>query len=332
MTRPSLSVTRGKATRRPASGTGASPAAEEPVLDLTPLVSDVIGTGPDAHRLVRVGLWAFRAGCDADASLEIPDTVLAERLGLPLRKLSELSGRHEAAGNIAPRIVEVSSANKSHGGTYSARGRGRPGMQRFYGEADALFLVTRSETKRAVALTKEMILVYMAARRGLLRPVAAAPAVDPNMARAFEALGTLIAQVQTVQTTQETIARQVETTTSALAGRIAALESELSSGVIGVEGGSLILRALREAGKLAGRGDKKAAARFRSQWDKIARNGAQWVGPRTSWYLLPRKKLAIVESYLDSARLEAQRLHDEAAAQAAKAAAAKQAELPFKPN
>lgn len=49
---------------------------------------------------------------------------------------------------------------------------GRPSCQRWYTEADALFLVTRSEKAEAVALTKAMIQVVIAVRRHLLSTVA----------------------------------------------------------------------------------------------------------------------------------------------------------------
>lgn len=125
-------------------------------------VSEVIGDGADAHRIVRVGEWSMVVrGADDAAEPEIPDTLLAPRLGLEVRRLRWLSDKHERAGNIAPRICLAASQN-----------RGRPGKQRFYTEADALFLVTRSEAAGAVALTREMIRVFMLARRGLLRPVA----------------------------------------------------------------------------------------------------------------------------------------------------------------
>lgn len=125
-------------------------------------VSEVIGDGADAHRIVRVGEWSMVVrGADDTAEPEIPDTLLAPRLGLPLHKLRQLSARHEQAGNVAPRVS-----------TTVVETGGRPGKQRFYTEADALFLVTRSEAAGAVALTREMIRVFMLARRGLLRPVA----------------------------------------------------------------------------------------------------------------------------------------------------------------
>lgn len=130
-------------------------------------VSAVIGEGPEAHRIARVGAWTFTVPGAEGQEPEIPDTALAERLGMEQHHLRELSARHEKAGNIAPRVYR----------TVRETG-GRPGLQRFYCEADALFLVTRSETPKAVALTREMIAVYMAVRRGLIPPPAR-PQVDP---------------------------------------------------------------------------------------------------------------------------------------------------------
>lgn len=139
----------------------APPPQNDPVF-----VSEVIGTGPNAHRIVRVGEWSLRVPGAAGTEPEIPDTDLAPRLGMQIHKLRELSGRYERGGDIHPR-VEVSPAV---GGTPESQRNpgGRPARRRFYNEADALFLVTRSEAPKAVALTKEMIGVYMLARRGLL--------------------------------------------------------------------------------------------------------------------------------------------------------------------
>lgn len=132
-------------------------------------VSEPIGEGADAHRIVRVGAWEFTAPGTEGAELLMPDEALAPRLGLALHKLRELTRRHEASGNVSPtRLLPTVGSN---------RGRGQPGVRYLYSEADALFLVTRSETPRAVALTREMIGVYMTARRGLLAPVVDGPAM-----------------------------------------------------------------------------------------------------------------------------------------------------------
>ena len=155
-------------------------------------VSEVLGDGPEAHRIVRVGDWSLTVPGAEGTEPEIPDTDLAPRLGMELFRLRELSARHEKAGNIAPR---VSRTVRETGG--------RPGMSRFYNEADALFIVTRSEAPGAVALTKEMIRVYMAARRGLLpqqRGSVDQQAVSALVADAVrQQLGVIVAELRAVE-------------------------------------------------------------------------------------------------------------------------------------
>ena len=161
--------------------------------DQAACVSAVIGVGAEAHRIVRVGDWTFTVPGEAGTEPEIPDTALASRLGLDLDKLRELSSRHEKSLNITPRVITPTVGE-------NRRGRGRPGKHRFYNEADALFLVTRSETPKAITLTKEMIGVYMLARRGLLAPVApreadpAALAIVPKLVHKLEAMEASAAQ------------------------------------------------------------------------------------------------------------------------------------------
>ena len=64
-------------------------------------VSEVIGDGPDAHREVRVGDWTLTVPGADGTEPEIPDETLASRLGMEVRRLRELSERHEKARNIA---------------------------------------------------------------------------------------------------------------------------------------------------------------------------------------------------------------------------------------
>lgn len=93
----------------------------------------------------------------------IGDEALATHLNVPLRQLRELAKRHRAAGNISGsevyRTVRFTSSDPGKGG--------RPGHGFLYTEADALFLVTRCETPKAVAATKTMIAAFIAARRQL---------------------------------------------------------------------------------------------------------------------------------------------------------------------
>jgi hypothetical protein len=131
-------------------------------------VTEVLGTGAEAHRLARVGDWTFMVReSDKDREPLVSDEVLAQRLGFDRpRKIKDMIRRHIADGNINPFAVRTTVGQTSGG---------RPGTLYCLDEADALFIVTRSETTKAVALTKEMIRVYMLARRGLM------PAAPKNL-------------------------------------------------------------------------------------------------------------------------------------------------------
>lgn len=218
----------------------------------------MIGEGALAHRCVRVGDWTLTAPGAEGTEPEIPDTALAGRLGLPLHKLRELSGRHEKAGNIAPRVVSPTVGETG----------GRPARQRFYTEADALFLVTRSEAPQAVALTKEMIRVYMAARRGLLpRP---APTVSPQLA----------AEV------------------SALRAAVAELQLELASGTIGPDVAlEKIVTPLRRIAALRGATGRDRKAE-RARYDRRLRNLLGHARRGATWARLDRRLLGVAEVHL----------------------------------
>lgn len=263
-------------------------------------ISEVIGDGADAHRIVRVGEWSMVArGADDVAEPEIPDTMLAPRLGLEVRRLRWLSEKHEKAGNITPRICLAASQN-----------RGRPGKQRFYTEADALFLVTRSEAEGAVALTREMIRVFMLARRGLLRP-SAPPPTDPTMALAVaQALALVPRLVEQVQT---------------LSADLATLRTEVSTGVIG-EAVALteILRPLGQIASLSAtpsKGPRSVRRRFENRLRALLGHA----GPGSRWSMLPRR-------LLDVAQRQVAMWLDEAIAQRAAFRSSMQQQLPLKAN
>lgn len=125
--------------------------------------------------------WVIAPDEFGDDEPRIADTHLAPRLGLPLHKLRQLSERYEKAGHVTPKVLravrqtsdrasEVSTAMVGTPESHKNRG-GRPGKARFYSEADALFLVTRSEASGAIALTKAMIQVVLTIRRHLAATV-----------------------------------------------------------------------------------------------------------------------------------------------------------------
>ncbi len=269
-------------------------------------VSEVIGEGDDSHRIVRVSGWSMVVrGTNVEGEPEIPDTLLAPRLGLPLHKLRELSARHEKAGHISPRAIYPTVGGN----------RGRPGKQRFYTEADALFLVTRSEAEGAVALTREMIRVFMLARRGLLRPVATP--TDPTMA---------LAMAQALSLMQRLEAR-FEERLSSLSAEVGTLRTELATGVIGeaVAQAEIHRPLSRIAAILAT--PTKGARSVRRRFENQLRALLGHAGPGSRWSMLPRRLLAVAQHQVT-------RWLDEAIALRAEALKGRQGQLPLpiKPN
>lgn len=256
-------------------------------------VSEVIGDGAAAHRLVRVGDWTFTVPGREGTEPEIPDTELAPRLDLALHKLRELSGRHEKAGNINPRVVSPTVGETG----------GRPSRQRFYNEADALFLVTRSETPKAIALTKEMIGVYMLARRGLL------PSTRPAVNLAdFEAA----------------IAARID---AGIRDGLAALGARLSAGdgrpvLDSSRARSLVLLPMMAcARKIAGaKASQREAMRERGRIDRRVRALLRW---EPKWKLFPEHRLSDLLVAMEHESKSADRL-------AAAASGDAQSVLPFR--
>lgn len=277
-------------------------------------VSAPIGAGSDAHRIARVGAWTFTVPGEAGTEPEIPDTALAPRLGMSLHHLRELSARHEKAGNISPRVNRIVRETG-----------GRPGKQRFYNEADALFLVTRSETPKAIALTKEMIRVYMLARRGLLVPAASPSAMSADTLAALAAIPALVRSVEMLTNIVSAHGEALDKLAAAFASTnttLAAVKAEVASGIVGPELGAEIRKRLYAASIRATAGDKARAASFRQSKAQAIRNAVQFNGLRTAWRNLPRAVLAVVEGHLDA-------IEHEAAFLGRTAAKAKQGTLPL---
>lgn len=91
----------------------------------------------------------------------ILDLDLAKRLGFarPLA-IRDLIKRHIESGNLSgPGIFRTVRKNNS---------RGRPATEYWLDEASALFVASQSGTEKAIAITKEVIAVFVAARRGAI--------------------------------------------------------------------------------------------------------------------------------------------------------------------
>ena len=246
----------------------------------TATISEVIGTPDTAHRIVRVGDWSLTVPGAEGTEPEIPDTELAPRLGMHLHNLRKLSGRYEHAGHIRPR-VEISPTVEGTPESQRNPG-GRPARRRFYTEADALFLVTRSEAPGAVGLTKEMIRVYMAARRGLLsqQRAPAAPTLDAEMLRKMVAL---------------LVAEQLGKT------RPAALESPVLGSL---DRETVLLPLVRLARTTVGpEASRTQLACARTRIDGRIRTRLGW---RTRWSLFPRNRLGELLAALQAETLYAE--------------------------
>lgn len=129
-------------------------------------VSDVIGDGPSAHRIVRVGAWALVAPVDdpiAEQAL-IADRDLAGALGHAReRDVRKLIERWEP--EIGPILSRVTMAR----GLFRGKTQGSaPVKEYLLTEQQALFVAAKSETKKATALLKEIVRVYVAVRKHML--------------------------------------------------------------------------------------------------------------------------------------------------------------------
>lgn len=112
--------------------------------------------------------WVVDPEALGDEEPRIADKDLAPRLGLALNDLRDLIRRHAKAANIAP------FSNRRTVRRFTSKGQNRGTIEvteYWLSEADALFLVTRSEAAGAIALTKAMIRVVLAVRRHLAQTV-----------------------------------------------------------------------------------------------------------------------------------------------------------------
>ena len=245
-------------------------------------VTGVLGSGAEAHRLAMVEDWTFVVReSDRDHEPLIPDEVLAERLGAPENDVRALIRRNVEAGHI----TALSNRRTVRRFTRGGKNRGEMLVDGFLlPEASALFVVTRSDTPKAVELTKEMIRVYMLVRRGL----APAPqALDPAAAAALALVPGLVAQIK---------AHRADV--AALHAELGALRTELATGVVGHEvAGREILTPLRQISLLHG-GTPGEAKRHRRRFENQLRSLLGFAGPGSSWAVLPRTSLAFAQRLL----------------------------------
>lgn len=163
----------------------------------------------DVRHMVHVNGWelAVMAGeGEGEQELRVRDIDLGERLGFDRpRDVRKLIERYAKTGEITP------LSNRATVARFDSAGNSRGSIEvteYWLDEADALFVIAKSDTTKANALTREMIRVYMLARRGLLPGQAGIP-------------NELIAALAQIAETQ----KQQRDEVAAIAHRLATLES-----------------------------------------------------------------------------------------------------------
>ena len=129
--------------------------------------SPIIGEGAAAHRIARVAdAFIFDVPC-SDNEPRIRDLDLAEKLGFTQpRDIRKLIKRFVSAGDLPGVDWRATVARQSTGNGAS---REYTTQEAWLTEAQALFVIAKSETEKAKHLLREMIAVVMLVRRGLLR-------------------------------------------------------------------------------------------------------------------------------------------------------------------
>lgn len=130
----------------------------------------------------------------------IPDVELGKRLGFKRPwDVRRLIRRWYDSGHLVDTRCERRSqsddVNSRRGGANAPHGvarRGRPAnAEYFLGEADTLFIVTKSETDLATEITKQIIQVFMAWRRGHLAQLKTDPAMGQALAAIHDEIKTV---------------------------------------------------------------------------------------------------------------------------------------------
>jgi hypothetical protein len=175
---------------------------------------------------------------------------------------------------------------------------GRPAKEFWLTEGEALFIATRSEAKGAIAITREMIRVFMLARRGLL-PLQVVP---PEVTNALMQLTTSLADLSVAVANN--------------AKEIALIRAELDGnsrpkGRISADEVKRILYAFREIASDTVGSPTKHDRELRRRWnaaranaDRLAREAAR-LPMGQAWCLLDPRDLNAAWRRIDDLRVEA---------------------------
>ena len=249
-------------------------------------VSEVIGDGDNAHRLVRAGDWTFTVLGAKGTEALIRDTDAATRLGFArprdVRKLIERIWPENKRPNCRATVGRQSTGN---GGS-----REYTFNEYWLTEAELLKVCARSEAPIAEAILDEMIAVYIAVRRGLHPPTFVLP---PEVLAEVEHLRAAVGDV------------------TRLRGEVATLQQALATGIVGAEVAEReILVPLRRIAGLRGVNAKQRRS-WRSRVERQLRNLLGHTRRGATWARLDRRLLAVAQNqvgaWLDEAIADARR-------------------------
>ena len=250
-------------------------------------VSEVIGTGAEAHRMVRVGDWEMRVEGAEGTDPLIRDLDAAARLGFKqprmIRKLIKRIWPENKGLHVRSTVERTSMPQ---GGT-----RETAVTEYWLTEAQLLKVCARSETPIAEAVLDEMIRVYMLARRGLLPPSVSAKA----LAAAEGRIAVLEAAVA-----RETEVRSVLVASlrSEIDVRLSEIVGQQLAGVIGPEVAFERIVKPTETALLDASSSARIRAKLRRSVENRLRARLGFVEKGARWESLPRADLALAIRHL----------------------------------
>lgn len=283
--------------------------------------NDSMHATDSVQHIIRVDSCEFMA--DADSEPRIRDLDLAERLGYEHpRNIRKMVRRYLESGDIGNSDACSTVERRKNGAVLCD-------VTEFWlSEAAALFIVTRSETPNAIALTKEMIRVFMLARRGLLPQQQ--PAVDPH---ALMQLVDAVAQIAKVQSAIVTRLDAMERRMDGVEQRLAAASTD-PGGTIGPYVAKQLVgrRITALARSKASRDASRTYRGHRASIENELRARLNWFGLGSQWRFLPTHRRGDMERELDRLEQIERGVSEGLAIRAMRDAAAKQTALPWGAN
>lgn len=299
-----------KRTKVPPAPRSQARAVETPVASDEPVtVSAIIGTGSEAHRLVRVGAWDFtvwESAGDNEPRVRAHDAGV--RLGFGRgRDIFPLIRRTFPGEKLKQIHVRdtVSLTSMPNGGV-----RQDVDHELWLTEAQLLKVIARSETEIAESILDDIIRVYMLARRGLLpsqQPVDVAALLLESDARHERAIASLESrQTATIAAFEERQAGRLTAVTAAIGtiigGAVLTVISAIGEsadphiGAAGAERLSARIAAIAEQMVVAGESPTVESAR--STIEQRVRRVAKWGGDGATFATIKKESMPDIDLHL----------------------------------